>query len=75
MNHPYLALLGLVLVLLSPILLAASVFYPKAEDGRYRLEEWVPLETRALKKLFRRVGWACLVIGIGMFLWNSVIFD
>ena len=69
-----LALLGTILFLLSPISLCASWFYPKAEDGHYRLEKWVPLETETIKKIFRWIGWGGLVLGFPLMLWFNVVF-
>lgn len=68
-------LAGPILIGLFPVFLSASWFYPKAEDGHYRLEQWIPLKTQALKQLFRRIGWTCLVVGFGLVSWNMVIFD
>ena len=67
--------LWLFLFLLSPIFLCASWFYPKAEDGHYRLEKWVPLETETLRKIFRRVGYVGLVLGFGVLLWGTIRID
>ncbi len=67
--------LGLVLILLCPVFLSASRFYPKNEDGHYLLERWMPVETKTLKKVFRRLGWGCLVVGLLFVSWFSVIFD
>ena len=70
-----LVLLGHILFLFSPVFLCASWFYPKAEDGHYRLEKWVPLETETLRKIFRRVGYVGLVVGFGILLWGPIRID
>jgi hypothetical protein len=68
-------LLILLFVLLSPVFFFASWFYPKEEDGHYRLEKWIPLETSTLKKTFRRLGWIGLSLAVILLLWSSVIID
>jgi len=68
-------LLILLFVLLSPVFFFASWFYPKKEDGHYRLEKWIPLETSTLKKIFRRLGWIGLSLAVILLLWSSVIID
>lgn len=68
-------LTGLVLILLCALFLCASRLYPKAESGHYRIEGWVPLSTQALKRLFHWAGWGCLVIGLALTSWFSVIID
>lgn len=68
-------LIGLILFFLSLILLFASWFYPKAEDGQYLVEKWIHLETQTLKKIFRRAGWSCLGVGFYLLSWFGVVID
>jgi hypothetical protein len=68
-------LIGLALFLLGPVFLAASCFYPKSDDGHYRLERWVRLGTERLRRYFRRAGWACLILGLLSFFSFSLIID
>ena len=66
-------LIGLGLVCLSALLFSASLFYPKGNDGHYRLERRVSLDTQDLKKLFRQLGWESLVLGLILIMWFSVL--
>ena len=68
-------LLSLLMIFLGLVFLAASWFSLKREDGHYRLEEPTHLETGTLRKVYRRFGWGCLVVGLFLGLWFSVIFD